>query len=97
MKNNIKPIYETKENINGGYMSIKVSEKDVNKIWLYLSLDFVGNTLSKKNIVNGISIAYKKKFYIIKIWIKDKKYKNIKNLNLNFDNLNNILYNNFIN
>ena len=97
MKNNIKPIYETKENINGGYMSIKVSEKEVNKLWLYLSLDFVGNTLSNKNIVNGLSISYKKKFYIIKIWIKNKKYKNITNLNINSYNLNNILYNNFIN
>ena len=99
MKNNILPIYEDTNNINGGYWSIKVSNDDVEKIWLYLSLDLIGGKLDKKNIVSGLSISYKKKFYIIKIWIKNKKfnkldYLNFKNININTDD---ILYNNFLN
>ena len=60
MKNNILPIYEDKNNINGGYWSIKVSNDDIKQIWLYLSLDLVGGKLDKKNIVSGLSISYKK-------------------------------------
>jgi len=99
MKKDIKPIYEDKKNINGGYWSIKVCHKDIQNIWLNLVLDFIGCNLSNKNIINGLSIAYKKKFYIIKIWIKNKKYKDITNLNINLDNVSktNILYNNFDN
>lgn len=99
MKNKIKPLYEDKYNKNGGYWSIKVSENDINKIWLNLLLDLVGNNISKKkNIVNGLSLVYKKKFYIIKIWIKNKKYNSLDYLNLNLNNNKyNIIYNNFFN
>ena len=99
MKKNIKPIYEDKKNKKGGYWSIKINQKDIKNIWLHLVLDFIGCNLSNKNIINGLSIAYKKKFYIIKIWIKNKKYKDIKNLNIDLDNISktNILYNNFDN
>ena len=98
MKNKIKPLYEDNPNKNGGYWSIKISEHDINKIWLNLLLDLVGNNLSKKNIVNGLSLVYKKKFYIIKIWIKNKKYNDLKYLNLSLNNDKyNIIYNDFFN
>lgn len=97
MRNNIKPIYEDKKNINGGYWSLKIPEKNIHQLWLNIVLDFVGNNLSSKNIINGLSISFKKKFYIIKIWIKNKKYKDLKYLNIDKTYKNNIFYNNFIN
>lgn len=98
MKDNIKPVYEDVNNINGGYWSIKIPEKNITTFWLNIVLDFIGNNLSnKKKIINGLSLVYKKKFFIIKIWIKNKKYNNINNLNINNNYKNNILYNNFIN
>lgn len=98
MKNEIKPLYEDIANKNGGYWSIKISQYDINKIWLNLVLDLVGNNLSDKNIINGLSLVYKKKFYIIKIWIKNKKYNELKYLNISLNNKKyNIIYNNFFN
>ena len=99
MKNDILPIYEDKNNINGGYWSLKVNNDDVSKLWLYLSLDLIGGKLDKKNIVSGLSISYKKKFYIIKIWIKNKKFNDIRYLDLEDIDINkdDILYNNFSN
>ena len=99
MKNDILPIYEDENNINGGYWSLKVSNDDILKIWLYLSLDLVGGKLDKEDIVSGLSISYKKKFYIIKIWIKNKKFNKLTYLDLEEININknDILYNNFLN
>lgn len=96
MKNNIKPLYEDKKNKNGGYWSIKIPQSKIKTIWLYLLLDLIGGSLDNKNIVNGLSLVYKKKFYIIKIWIKNVTYKDIENLNINLDiDKNDILFNNF--
>ena len=99
MKNDILPIYEDKNNINGGYWSLKVTNDNVSKIWLYLSLDLIGGKLDKKNIVSGLSISYKKKFYIIKIWIKNKNFNDIRYLDLEDIDINkdDMLYNNFSN
>ena len=98
MKNEIKPLYEDKYNKKGGYWSIKIYEQDVNKIWLNLLLDLVGNNLSKKNIVNGLSIVYKKKFFIIKIWIKNNKYNSLDYLNITLNNKKyKMIYNKFFN
>ena len=99
MQNDILPIYEDKNNINGGYWSLKVTNDNVSKIWLYLSLDLIGGKLDKKNIVAGLSISYKKKFYIIKIWIKNKNFNDIRYLDLEDIDINkdDMLYNNFSN
>ncbi len=99
MKNNIQPIYEDKNNINGGYWSIKISNNDISSIWLNLSIDLISGNLDKKNNISGLSISYKKKFYIIKIWIKNKLYNKLSYLDLSNININknDILYNNFSN
>ena len=72
MKNNIKPLWEDNENINGGSFSYKLSNKIVNSIWKDLSFLLVGETLitNYSNQVNGITISPKKNFCIIKIWLK---------------------------
>ena len=95
MKENIKPLYESDENKNGGYWSIKIY-KNIFNIWLNLSLDLIGNVLDKSNIVNGISISSKNKFCIIKIWINNSIYNSINDINVN-PNLQkfNILFNKY--
>ena len=72
MKNNIKPLWEDNENINGGSFSYKLSNKIVISIWKELSFLLIGETLIKNNSnqVNGITISQKKNFCIIKIWLK---------------------------
>lgn len=99
MKNNINPIYEDKNNINGGYWSIKVNSSDIYKTWLYICMDLISNNMDNKNIINGLSICNKRKFYIIKIWMKDASYNNINNFNINIKNINknSILFNKFTN
>ena len=99
MKNDILPIYEDKNNINGGYWSIKISNENILKTWIDLSIELIRGNLDKKNIISGLTLSYKKKFYIIKIWITNKKYNNLSYLNLNNINIKkeDILYNNFLN
>ena len=99
MKNDILPIYEDKNNINGGYWSIKIPNNEILKIWFDLSIELIRGNLDTKNIISGLTISYKKKFYIIKIWITDKKYNNLSFLDLNNINIKkeDILYNNFLN
>ena len=62
MKNDILPIYEDKNNINGGYWSIKILNNDISKFWLDLSIELISGNLDKKNIISGITISYKKNF-----------------------------------
>ena len=84
MKNNIKPIYEDIHNKSGGFYSLKVHQDNGFYIWKNLSIDLITLNLEKKhNIINGLSIIKKKNFFIIKIWIRNKKYNNIKNINFN--------------
>lgn len=91
MKNNIKPVYEDINNQKGGFFSLKVYKEDSFNIWKNLSIDLITlNLEKKKNIINGLSIIKKKYFFIIKIWISDKKYKNINNINLS-----NFIYNKY--
>jgi translation initiation factor 4E len=71
MKEGIKPIWEDKQNINGGCFSYKINNKIVTKIWKELSYALMGETLSEYDIINGITISPKKNFCIIKIWISN--------------------------
>ena len=97
MKNDIKPVYEDSKNKDGGYWSIKISINDSFRIWKLLCLDLLGNSITKKEIVNGVSICKKKKFFILKIWIKDVKYKDLLNIELKDIDKTNILFNKFTN
>ena len=78
MKDNIPPVWEAPENINGGCFSFKIQNKHVPNIWKTLIYSTAGNTLFKNDdamsYVNGITISPKKFFCIIKIWMGSDKY-----------------------
>ena len=73
MKNDIIPLWEDKNNINGGIVTYKVPKKLVLNIWEELTMAIIGNSLTEKiedhKFVNGISISPKINNCIIKIWI----------------------------
>ena len=94
MKDDIKPIWEDKENKDGGFISLKISSKVLLEKWNYILSKFISNDLFLKdnNIINGISISPKKEFNIIKIWI-NKDINNYKGyLNMEKMDINNTLY-----
>ena len=89
MMNDITPIWEDDNNINGACYSFKISNKIICNIWKNISYNLVSENLLNNNetIINGISISPKKYFCILKIWIKDKSYDNLKFKNDNIKNL----------
>ena len=73
MKNNIRPIWEDKSNIEGGAFSFIVSKNISKKNWLELSMKLIGETLTADNMddINGASYSPKANVSIIKIWNKN--------------------------
>ena len=69
--NYIYPLWEDKNNRNGGFWSFKVDKTTAEEIWLNLSICLVSEDLcinEDYSLINGISISPKKNFCIIKIW-----------------------------
>lgn len=93
MKENVVPIWENDDNINGGYLSWKIEKSKVHNNWI----DLIGHLLlnniidGDNSIVNGCSISPKKNFNILKIWtnceIDTEKIKLNNTLKLNNYNL----------
>lgn len=77
MKDDIFPNWEDPKNRLGGCLSFKISSDNIIESWNYLLLNILNSSFLKENneMINGISIAPKKEFNIIKIWLKEKKYK----------------------
>ena len=76
MKDDIFPNWEDPKNRLGGCLSFKISSENIIDSWNYLLLNILNSSFLKENneMINGISIAPKKEFNIIKIWLKEKKY-----------------------
>tara|TARA_A100001015_G_C15027400_1_gene731276 strand:- start:1985 stop:2467 length:483 start_codon:yes stop_codon:yes gene_type:complete len=74
MRNNISPIWEDKNNINGGAFSYKINNLNTKEIWKKICYQAIGETLLKDisncNNINGITISPKKNFSILKIWTR---------------------------
>jgi hypothetical protein len=83
MKDGITPIWEDKENINGGCWSYKINDSKSGEIWENLSVYLVTENLCKKeNEIQGISICLKKKNNsVIKIWNKNSKNNSLSLIN----------------
>ena len=89
MREDIQPIYEDKQNINGGVWTFKLSKKNCNNFWKEMCYLLCNDELTVKkedsNIITGISISPKINNFIFKIWIRKPVKinilkKNIKNL-----------------
>ena len=79
MKNDIFPTWEDPKNRMGGCISFKYDNNILNE-WLKILLLCITEELSDYNKeINGLSIAPKKEFNILKVWIKDdsKDYKTL--------------------
>lgn len=93
MKENVVPIWENDDNINGGYLSWKIEKSKVHNNWI----DLIGHLLlnniidGDNSIINGCSISPKKNFNILKIWtnceVDTEKIKLNNTLKLNNYNL----------
>lgn len=77
MKENILPLWESEDNINGGYFSYKISNNDIVALFKIIVYKIIGASFIEDeaitNNINGVSVSPKKNFCIIKIWMKDKK------------------------
>ena len=92
MRKDIFPTWEDPDNRDGCCASFKVPLKDIRNIWIQLVIDIISENIhidkNKYDVINGISIAPKKEFNIIKIWFKT----DIQNINKSIR-----LYNHYIN
>ena len=75
MKENIKPMWEDDHNKEGGCFSFKVINKDIEQVWKHVYFSVIGGSITKKKKdyekINGITLSPKKKFCILKVWMKD--------------------------
>lgn len=75
MKEDIKPMWEDLPNKDGGCFSFKVLNKDIEQVWKEVYFNVIGGTITKNSKyyqnINGITLSPKKKFCILKIWMKD--------------------------
>jgi len=80
MKDDIIPIFEDKNNVNGGYWSLRITKKDAIEYWekliYYICIDNITINEKYEGKINGISISPKINNCIFKIWNSD--YKNMK-------------------
>ena len=84
IKNNITPIWEDIQNINGGCWSFKIHEEIVEELWEDLSVLLVTNELVQGTISLGISLTLKKNnTCVVKIWNDDSNKNSIKYINKN--------------
>lgn len=80
MRNDIYPLWEDPENIEGCCVSFKIPSKDLVKTWNTSILKIICEEIHKDkdnfNELNGVSISPKKEFNILKLWVRSniKKY-----------------------
>lgn len=78
MRKGIFPKWEEPENINGGSWSLSISDYECKETWKEFVMSICGETLvDSMTEINGISISYKGKYSIFKIWIKECNNKNM--------------------
>lgn len=72
IQDGIMPRWEDKYNIKGGVLTLKISKKKMDEIWVNLIASLIGETLTEKEedmkYINGLSISPKINNVIIKIW-----------------------------
>lgn len=75
MKKDILPIWEDEHNKDGGCFSYKIFNKDVETVWQNVYYTLIGKSITKDisdhDLINGVTLSPKKKFCILKIWMRD--------------------------
>ena len=76
MKEGVFPNWEDPMNRLGGCLSFKIPSKELIDSWNLLFQSCICEMILKENNeeINGISIAPKKEFNIVKIWIKNDSF-----------------------
>ena len=91
MRNNIFPLWDNEDNINGCSFSLKILKTEAKIYWSKICILLLSNNIIKEqhislsNNINGISISPKKNFCIIKIWLKEKDIYNNENIHEYFN------------
>jgi hypothetical protein len=83
MKNNICPLWEDPNNLNGGCWSYKIHEDQAEKLWNELAGYLVcDQIINNPDEAVGLSICLKKNNYsVIKIWNTDTKNNSLAQIN----------------
>lgn len=85
MRKDVFPTWEDPDNRDGCCASFKIPLKDINDIWLKLieniMCENIHTEIDNYLNINGISIAPKKEFNIIKIWFRNNITHISKNIN----------------
>jgi len=98
MRESIFPLWEEKENCNGGYISIKVQRNKVQEVWNMLCARVLSESIMTEphyhlwDQINGLSVSPKKSFCIFKIWIKTKDINDPSWFDIHSYGMNEILY-----
>jgi len=75
MKQNVRPLWEDDENVNGGTFTFKVSKAESDAVWLRVLLAIVGEqfsaVLDESDDICGASVSIRKDENIINIWHKN--------------------------
>jgi len=92
MRENIPPVWESAENLNGGYWTFKINNDILMDSWVYLSIQCITQNLIKidqnsnnEHQINGLSISPKQGNSIIKIWNNKIKFNDPKLLDINVE------------
>ena len=102
MRLDIMPRYEDELNIKGGCFSFKIMSDELENKFFALCANIIGENFANNNDeniiynINGISISPKKFYYIVRIWIKDKKYAKKEYYNFDIPKYSTLMYKNHI-
>ncbi|XP_062522572.1 eukaryotic translation initiation factor 4E type 3-B-like [Corticium candelabrum] len=72
MRGDRRPLWEDKENVNGGYWKMKIKKHNTKQTWIELLLAMIGEQLTdhieKGDEICGLSVSIRERDDIVQIW-----------------------------